>query len=149
MRKAFAILILILVSMPLLPAAAQSPDAQKIYTHLYCPLCGGVRLDACELQVCSEMKVEIQQKLAAGESEQQIIQYYRVRWGDQVLGYPPAEGLNIVPWLLPVAMVGLSGFALWRMAAGWARRRASGAPVAAAEGVPDELAARIERELYE
>jgi cytochrome c-type biogenesis protein CcmH len=132
------------------PAMAQSPDAQRIYTRLYCPLCGGVRLDACELQVCTEMKAEIQQKLAAGESEQQIIQYYRVRWGDQVLGYPPPEGLNIVPWLLPVAMVSASGFALWRMAAGWARRRrASGAPAIAGERAPDELAARIERELYE
>ena len=148
MRKATLILILVFVSMPLLPASAQSPDAQRLYTRLYCPLCGGVRLDVCELQVCSEMKAEIQQKIAAGQSDQQIIQYYRVRWGDQVLGYPPAEGLNIVPWLLPVAMIVLGGIALWRMAVGWTRaRRSQGEPVAS--GVADEMAARIERELYE
>lgn len=148
MRKAILIVILALASLPLVTAVAQSPDAQKLYTRLYCPLCGGVRLDVCELQVCSEMKAEIQQKLAAGESEQQIIQYYRVRWGDQVLGYPPAEGLNIVPWLLPVAMVGLSGLGLWRMAVSWSRRRRSGG-VPAGPKVADEMAARIERELYE
>ena len=148
MRKLILILILAFVSLPLLPAAAQSPDALKLYTRLYCPLCGGVRLDVCELQVCSEMKAEIKQKLAAGESEQQIIQYYRVRWGDQVLGYPPAEGINIVPWLLPVAMVGLSGIALWRMAVGWSRRRRTQtAPVGSS--IADEMAARIERELYQ
>jgi hypothetical protein len=45
-------------------------------------------------------------------------------------------------------MVGLGGIALWRMAVGWSRRRQSeSAPVSG--GVADEMAARIERELYE
>src|SRR5438067_9942263 len=95
-------------------AQSPSPDALKLYTKLYCPLCGGVRLDACVLQVCEEMRSEIQQKLAAGQTEQQIIAYYRVRWGDQVLGYPPAEGINLVPWLVPFALVAGGGLALWR-----------------------------------
>jgi len=148
MRKVIVMAVLALLSLPVMTAAAQSPDAQKLYTRLYCPLCGGVRLDACELQVCTEMKSEIQQKLAAGQSEQQIIDYYRGRWGDQVLGYPPAEGINIVPWLLPIGMIGLSGFGLWRMAAGWSRRRRT-APVLAGAPVADEMAARIEREIRE
>ncbi|MEP7198878.1 MAG: cytochrome c-type biogenesis protein [Chloroflexota bacterium] len=137
----FALLLALLAA----PAFAQAPDAQKLYTKLYCPLCGGVRLDVCELKVCEEMRAEIQQKLAAGESEQQIIQYYRVRWGDQVLGYPPTEGLNLVPWLIPFALVLGGGAVLWRMASHWTRRPHS-APTLR---VSSDVEARIERELNE
>src|SRR5205085_8562347 len=131
-------------------AQSPSPDALKLYTKLYCPLCGGVRLDACQLQVCEEMRTEIQQKLAAGQTDDQIIQYYRVRWGDQVLGYPPAEGINLFPWLVPFALVAGGGLALWRMALGWTRGRSLARTPGSAATVPSpETAARIEREMYE
>ena len=132
------------------PAPAQTPSAQQLYTKLYCPLCGGVRLDACELQVCNDMRQEISQKLAAGESEQEIVQYYRARWGDQVLGYPPAEGINLVPWLIPLVLVLGGGIVLWRMASGWTRSRHAAAALPVSESlVPAETVARVERELYE
>jgi cytochrome c-type biogenesis protein CcmH len=107
-----------------------------------------VRLDACELKVCTEMKDEIVQKLAAGQSEDQIISYYRQRWGDQVLGYPPAEGINLLPWLIPIALVVVGGFALWRMATGWTRTPTA-APSDTPASVSADVAARIERELNE
>jgi cytochrome c-type biogenesis protein CcmH len=131
-------------------AQSPSPDALKLYTKLYCPLCGGVRLDACQLQVCEEMRAEIQQKLAAGQTDDQIIQYYRVRWGDQVLGYPPAEGINLFPWLVPIVLVGGGGIVLWRMARGWTRARSHAALASAPRNsVSPDVAARVDRELYE
>jgi|GraSoiStandDraft_15_1057317.scaffolds.fasta_scaffold305414_3 cytochrome c-type biogenesis protein CcmH len=128
--------------------AAQSPDAQKLYTKLYCPLCGGVRLDVCQLKVCDDMKQVINQKLAAGESEQQIIAYFRQQYGDQVLGYPPAEGINLVPWLIPFILVALGAIALWRMALNWTRQSAQASTIVGS-AVPKEVAARIERDLNE
>lgn len=147
MKKIFVLLCLLLAVF-VSSASAQSPDAQKIYTKLYCPLCGGVRLDVCELRVCAEMRAEIQQKLATGESEQQIINYYRQRWGDQVLGYPPQEGIHWLPWLIPFGLVIVGGFTLWKMAQGWTRHGARPTPVIR-PAVPSELAARIEKELNE
>ena len=148
MRKLYLLLSWLIIFAS--PAFAQSPDAQKIYTKLYCPLCGGVRLDACELKVCDEMKTEIQQRLAAGQSEQEIIGYYRARWGDQVLGYPPAEGINWLPWVAPLLLVLVGGIILWRMALTWTRARAaSPRQVANSASVPADIAARIERELNE
>lgn len=130
-------------------ASAQGPDAQRLYTQLYCPLCGGVRLDACTLRVCEEMRVEIDQKLEAGETPAQIIAYYRARWGDQVLGYPPAEGINLAAWIAPVALVALGLLLLIRMALTWTKRRPAVGQVAGPPVVSEELAARIERELNE
>ncbi|MBI5879517.1 MAG: cytochrome c-type biogenesis protein CcmH [Chloroflexi bacterium] len=132
------------------PAWAQGPDAQALYTKLYCPLCGGVRLDACQLPVCEEMKTEIAQKVAAGQTDQQIITYYRQRWGDQVLGYPPAEGINWAAWLAPIALVLVGIVIAGRMAWIWSRARPAVARATGPTGdVSTEMAARIERELDE
>jgi cytochrome c-type biogenesis protein CcmH len=129
-------------------ASAQSPDAQQLYTKLYCPLCGGVRLDVCELKVCADMKQVINERLAAGESEQQIIAYFRQQYGDQVLGYPPAEGINLLPWLIPFVLMVLAALVLWQMALRWTRRAAP-ARVPAGPLIPGDIVARIERELDE
>jgi cytochrome c-type biogenesis protein CcmH len=147
MKKAFLFAILGLAFLTA-TASAQSPDAQQLYTKLYCPLCGGVRLDVCELKVCDDMKQVIGQKLAAGESEGQIIAYFRQQYGDQVLGYPPAEGINLIPWLIPFILVVLGALALWQMALRWTRRPTA---VHAQLGpkVSSEVVARIERELNE
>ena len=129
-------------------AVAQSPDAQRLYTRLYCPLCGGVRLDVCELQVCNDMKQVINQKLAAGESDEQIIAYFRQQYGDQVLGDPPTEGINLVPWLIPFLLVLLGTVALWQMALRWTRRPLLGR-VEPEAPLPGDVVGRIERELNE
>lgn len=147
MKKAFLFAILGL-SLLTATASAQSPDAQQLYTKLYCPLCGGVRLDVCVLKVCDDMKQVIGQKLAAGESEGQIIAYFRQQYGDQVLGYPPTEGINLIPWLIPFFLVVLGALALWQMALRWTRRPAAARAQLGPE-VSSDVVARIERELNE
>ncbi|MBI1800456.1 MAG: cytochrome c-type biogenesis protein CcmH [Chloroflexi bacterium] len=144
-NTAFAVL---LFALAVSSALAQAPDAQTLYTKLYCPLCGGVRLDVCELPVCADMRSVIQQKLAAGEGEQQIINYFRQQYGDQVLGYPPTEGFHWAAWLVPIGLVAFGGIAAWRLVAGWtrsARRRQGDSPAR----VSPDMVARIEREINE
>jgi len=129
-------------------AQGPTPPAQEIYKKLYCPLCAGIRLDTCELKVCDDMRALVDQKLAAGESEQQIINYFVEQFGPQVLGYPPAEGFNLLAYVLPalgVAVGGsIAGYALWN----WNRRRRA-AVEAETIAVPAGYRQRIERELKE
>lgn len=83
-------------------AAAQStPTPEQINAvakDLWCPLCNGVRLDNCELQACVQMREEISQKLAAGQSKDQIKAYFVQRYGEVVLGMPSGQGFNFVAW---------------------------------------------------
>ena len=65
-------------------------------------LCSGVRLDACELKACNQMKDVIGQKLAQGTDVQTIKNYFVAQYGPQVLGEPPMEGFNWLAWVLPV-----------------------------------------------
>ena len=149
MKKLFVFLLVSLVLAAML-ALAQGPDVQtkQLQTKLYCPLCGGVRLDVCELPVCADMKQVIADKKAKGESDEQIIAYFRTQYGDQVLGYPPTEGIHWVVWLAPMALVFGGGFVLWRMAASWTRPKKS-AQTLPSSTIAADIATRIEKEINE
>jgi cytochrome c-type biogenesis protein CcmH len=89
-------------------------DVNEVAKELWCPLCSGVRLDACELKACDQMRDMIAEQLEEGQEKQQIKDYFLEQYGPQVLGEPPLEGFNLLAWILPfVAMVG-GGVFVWR-----------------------------------
>lgn len=97
------------------PASANPVTADEINTvasELWCPLCSGVRLDACELQACAQMRDLIGQKLAEGEDSESIRAYFLDQYGPEVLGQPPLEGFNWLAWILPFVVLALGGFFL-------------------------------------
>ena len=81
--------LLLCASAPRLSAQATgrtvtADEVNKIASELWCPLCSGVRLDACELKACEQMREEIAIKLEAGEDLATIKQYFLERYGEQV-----------------------------------------------------------------
>lgn len=96
------------------PTPAVNANAIKdVADELWCPLCSGVRLDACELKACEQMRDVIADKLAAGEPKDAIKNYFVAQYGPQVMGEPPMEGFNWLAWLLPVVAVIGSGVFVW------------------------------------
>lgn len=89
-------------------------DVNVVARELWCPLCSGVRLDACELKACDQMKDVIAIKLAEGEDTESIKEYFVGQYGPQVLGEPPREGFNWLAWILPVVALVIGGVFLWR-----------------------------------
>ncbi len=141
------------------PAYAQQPTPnpdlvnrmEKIAAGLYCPVCAGTPLNVCDTQACEQWRQLIIQKLAAGENEQQIRQYFIDQYGDRVLGAPPPEGFNLGAYLLPLLIL-LAGLAvLFFTVRGWMQRRAVAVTNAPATFPPiaPEYAERIARELSE
>jgi cytochrome c-type biogenesis protein CcmH len=115
-RRSFApvlaVLILALALPTLIQAAPPTPTPNQVDAvakQLWCPLCNGVRLDNCDLQACVQMKQVIAQKLAAGETSDQIRAYFVQQYGDVVTGVPANQGFNLVAWYAPVvaAIAGL------------------------------------------
>lgn len=88
-------------------SAISADQVNDVARGLWCPLCSGVRLDACELKACDQMKEMIAIKLAEGVGEEEIRNYFLDQYGPQVFGQPPTEGFNWLAWILPV--VGLLG----------------------------------------
>lgn len=103
------------------PAAVVVPDTitrdqvNAVAREIWCPLCSGVRLDACELKACEQMKDVIAIKLAEGEDVESIKAYFVEQYGPQVLGEPPRSGFNWLAWILPVVAVVMGGVFFWRM----------------------------------
>ncbi|MGH2544987.1 MAG: cytochrome c-type biogenesis protein [Ardenticatenaceae bacterium] len=149
---ASALLGLVSLLMLLLPlrAAAQGPQdaptVNDVAQDLYCPLCAGLTVDVCELEVCDDMRAVIADKLAAGESPEQIRAYFVEQYGQKVLGRPAMEGFHLAAWIMPFVALAAAGLVLF----GWLRSRAA-APMtsrAVAQPTPaDDYAARLEREL--
>lgn len=134
------------------PAEEVTADqVNEIARSLWCPLCSGVRLDACELKACDQMKDVIAMKLSEGEDLDAIRTYFVAQYGPQVLGEPPLEGLNWLAWLLPFIVLAIGGYILWMTV----KRMARPAPVAvtanrqgeSASDIPDEYEAKLAEEL--
>lgn len=138
-------------------AYGQAPDRalmERVYAiadKLNCPLCQGQTLSECPLPVCEEMRAEIAQRLQAGQSEQEILDAFVARYGIEVLNEPPAEGFNLLAWIIPFVGLGvvltLGGWAL----VVWSRRRQTRVQAAPMElePLPDEYLRRLEAELEE
>ncbi len=141
------------------PATAQAPDPaieEEMYSiadKLNCPICQGQRLSECPIQICEEMRAEIVDQLQEGQSEEQIIQSFIDRYGIQVLNEPPAEGFNVLAWVMPfvglAVVLAVGGWALRQ----WSRRRPAEAvqqqaePRQPAEDMPEEYVRRLEEDL--
>lgn len=98
-----------------------------IARELWCPLCSGVRLDACELQACVQMRAEIRQLLAEGRDPEWIVAYFEEEYGPQVHGQPPLRGFHALAWLVPAAAVAGLGIGVGLRTRRAVRQRRSGA----------------------
>ncbi|MEZ4616660.1 MAG: cytochrome c-type biogenesis protein CcmH [Caldilineaceae bacterium] len=94
-------------------SSISADQVNEIARSLWCPLCSGVRLDACELKACEQMKEVIAIKLAEGEDLDTIRTYFVAQYGPQVLGEPPREGFNWLAWVLPFVVLAIGGYILW------------------------------------
>jgi cytochrome c-type biogenesis protein CcmH len=142
-RRLYTLLLALLLlawALPgILQAAPPTPTPNQVDAvakELWCPLCNGVRLDNCDLQACVQMKQVIAQKLAAGETKDQIRTYFVQQYGDVVTGVPNNQGFNLVAWYLPViaAIVGIAILAY--LVYTYVRRRPAAQPARASDPAP-------------
>jgi cytochrome c-type biogenesis protein CcmH len=103
-------------------AQAQEVESEQqlaIERQLLCPQCINERLDQCELPICEDMRTIIRQKLAEGTPPDQIVFFFRARYGERVLADLPREGFNLLlfGWVAgTLLLMGVGGgWALGRM----------------------------------
>lgn len=138
--------------------AAQEPavrevtadEVNQIAEGLYCPVCPNTPLDVCETQACEDWRALIRDKLAAGESEAAIREYFVAQYGARVLAAPPRRGLTFLVWLIPPLGVVAGGWIFWRL---WRSRRGeTSLSPAALDGharppIPSEYLVRLEEDV--
>ncbi|MGH2636316.1 MAG: cytochrome c-type biogenesis protein [Actinomycetota bacterium] len=104
---------------------------QTVAASLRCPVCQNLSVADSPSRLAGEMRAEIEERLRAGASDDEVRAFFVARYGEWVLLEPSRRGLNLVPVIFPLAAV-LVGVGIWAFAVG-RRRRAEDAPVSAAE----------------
>ncbi len=90
------------------------PLDQRVHdvaSQLRCPVCQGESVADSPSQLAQQMRGVIRQQLQSGKSEQEVIQYFRTSYGDQIVWSPPWQGFTLLAWLVPIGLL-LAGIIL-------------------------------------
>jgi cytochrome c-type biogenesis protein CcmH len=92
--------------------------------------------------MAAQMRAIVRERLAAGDSPEQVREYFVARYGEWILLAPRRRGFNLLVWSFPIAAVALGLLAVTVLLRRWTRRPATpAAPIDAA------MSERIRREL--
>lgn len=122
------ILLAVVLSAALLsatPVLADGPTVSDVAGELVCQCGCTLILSNCNHAECGvgvPMTALIKQKLAQGESKEQIIDYFVAQYGEKVLASPLKKGFNLVAWLLPFAAMLAGGVVIYLALKTWVRR---------------------------
>jgi cytochrome c-type biogenesis protein CcmH len=78
---------------------------RAVASQIQCPVCHGESVADSPSAIAEEMRALIRQQLRQGMSEQEILRYFRARYGDNILETPPTHGFTALMWLGPLAIL--------------------------------------------
>jgi cytochrome c-type biogenesis protein CcmH len=136
-----ALLVSVLVAAP--ARAADPPNAADLEAELVCPVCE-TTLDQSNAPVAERMKAYIRERIAAGDTEQEIKDALVAEFGPAVLATPAKSGFGLLAWVIPLLALAGGAVALALLIRGWSRRRA---PPDETESLDPELERRLDEEL--
>lgn len=112
--------------------------ARAIGLQVRCPQCQGEAIEESRAQISQTLRALVRERLLAGDSDEEVIDYIAARYGEGVRLKPKAEGLGLVLWAVGPILLILGG------AAAVALFRKGGKPdEAATDTLTDEERARL------
>ena len=121
-----ALIFLLCVAIPILPARAVQPDevlpdarlearARTLSTELRCLVCQNQSIDDSDAPLARDLRILIRDRLKAGDSDDQVIAYLVDRYGEFVLLKPRLHPGTLLLWFGPFAVLGLGILAVMRL----------------------------------
>lgn len=149
MRRAVSALLVLLSLLATAPAFAVMPDevlqdpalearARAISAHLRCMVCQNQSIDDSNADLARDLRILVRERLTAGDSNEQVIDFVVSRYGEFVLLQPRFNARNALLWGAPVLLL-LAGAAFAYSRLQERGRRAAEAPLS------DEEKAALER----
>lgn len=91
----------------ILTDAALEKRARGLSTGLRCLVCQNQSIDDSDAPLAKDLRVLVRERLVAGDSDAQVIDYVVARYGDFVLLKPPMNMHTMLLWLAPLlALIG-------------------------------------------
>jgi cytochrome c-type biogenesis protein CcmH len=135
------------------PAAAPAPAAAQINeqtvhdvaSQLRCVVCQSLSVADSPSETANQMRGIIRERLAAGESPEQIRAYFVEKYGDWILLSPPKSGFTLLVWVLPFVGLGIGLVLVAVLVRRWSRAPRAAVPAQLDPAVRE----RIRREMSE
>jgi cytochrome c-type biogenesis protein CcmH len=108
--------------------------ARDLSRELRCMVCQNQSIDDSDAPLARDLRLLVRERIAAGDSDNQVIDFLVARYGQFVLLKPRFERETLLLWLLPPLVLVLGGLALWLQA----RRRSARSAEAVAGLTADE-----------
>lgn len=104
------------VAAPVAAPAAADPALEKRVTalseQLRCLVCQNQSVADSNAGLALDLKNQVREKLAAGQSEQQVVDFMVARYGDFVLYSPPVKSSTWLLWFGPFLLLAIAVAAL-------------------------------------
>jgi cytochrome c-type biogenesis protein CcmH len=127
MKRIFAaacLLAAIGLAVGLSPARAVLPDevmgdpvkearARDLSRELRCMVCQNQSIDDSEAPLARDLRLLVRERIAAGDSDAQVIDFLVARYGEFVLLKPRFERQTLLLWLVPPLVLIGGALALW------------------------------------
>ena len=98
---------------------AKEARARDLSRELRCMVCQNQSIDDSEAPLARDLRLLVRERIAAGDSDIQVMDFLVARYGEFVLLKPRFNPHTLLLWLVPpLALLG-GGFALWH----YSRRR--------------------------
>ena len=136
------------------PAFAVQPDevlsdpaletrARELSRELRCMVCQNQSIDDSDAPLARDLRLLVRERIAGGDSDNQVIDFLVARYGEFVLLKPRLSPHTLLLWLLPPLALAGGGLALWF----YSRRRANagGAADPSLLHLTEEEEARLQR----
>ena len=117
----------IVVALGLSSAKAVQPDevmadpvkearARDLSRELRCMVCQNQSIDDSEAPLARDLRLLVRERIAAGDSDAQVIDFLVARYGEFVLLKPRLERKTLLLWLLTPLVLAGGGLVLWMQA---------------------------------
>ena len=86
--------------------------ARSLSEGLRCPVCRNESIDESKADISRDLRLLLRERLVAGDSDAQAVQYLVDRYGTYILLSPPVQGANLALWwAAPIMLLFAAGIA--------------------------------------
>tara|TARA_B100000674_G_C37851304_1_gene920108 strand:- start:493 stop:885 length:393 start_codon:yes stop_codon:yes gene_type:complete len=93
---------------------AQNPQVDEIAKNLRCLICQGQSVYDSNSEFALSLKTLISQKLASGNSEEDIYNFLKSKYGEWIVYEPEINKYTLLLWLLPLFLFIFGGLLIKR-----------------------------------
>ena len=87
--------------------------ARRISSGLRCLVCQNQSIDISDADLAKDLRVIVRERLTAGDSDGQVLDYVVARYGEFVLLKPRFSAQNLILWGAPFALVLIGGIVMF------------------------------------